>query len=166
VFKNSAAKATEVVSTARQTAAGLWGSFVSPRTTSTSGATTTTTTSTTTTTTMTTTTTTDETRALPPPPAAPVSPGWARWAPAAYAVGGALLAGAAAGTAYAHRKELGAGYDNVTGHMRYAGVLWDAEALRARLDAVVRSGVPFRTCVFRLFLPLISSPYSTLYCPA
>lgn len=85
--------------------------------------------------------------ALPPPPAS-ASP-WQKWAPAAYAVGGALLAGAAAGTAYYKRDEIGVGYTWATDHMKYVGTLWDEGTLHKRVDDLMlieeRFGVLFRT---------------------
>jgi hypothetical protein len=74
--------------------------------------------------------------ALAAPPAAPAS-GWSKWAPAAYGVGGALLAGAAAGTAYWKRDEITLSYTWLTDHMRYVGSLWETENLKARVDKVV-----------------------------
>lgn len=74
---------------------------------------------------------------------------WSKWAPAAFAVGGALVAGAAAGTAYWKREELGIGYKWATDHMKYVGTLWDEGALHKRLDALLSierdMGVVFRT---------------------
>lgn len=74
---------------------------------------------------------------------------WSKWAPAAYAVGGALLASAAAGTAYYKREDLGAGYSWATDHMKYVRNLWDENALRRRVDNLIdveeRMGVTFRT---------------------
>ena len=85
--------------------------------------------------------------AIESPPASP--PAWKRWAPAAFAVGGALLAGAAAGTAYYKRDEIGVGYTWATDHMKYVGNLWDEDALRRRLDNLFeieeKLGVMFRT---------------------
>lgn len=63
--------------------------------------------------------------------------GWGKWVPAAYAVGGALLAGAAAGGAYYKREDLGLGYTWVADHMKYVGNLWDEAALKKRLDSLV-----------------------------
>lgn len=77
--------------------------------------------------------------------------GWAKWAPAAYAVGGALVAGAAAGTAYYRRDDIGSGYSWATDHMNYVRSLWDEEALRKRMrdlnDVQVHLGVTFRSYV-------------------
>ncbi|OCH92192.1 hypothetical protein OBBRIDRAFT_791568 [Obba rivulosa] len=81
--------------------------------------------------------------------------GWSKWAPAAYTIGGALLAGAAAGTAYYKREDLGFGYKWVTDHMRYVGTLWDDATLQRRVDRLVEleqeMGVVFRT--FYTYLP-------------
>lgn len=86
--------------------------------------------------------------ALPAPPPAPASP-WAKWAPAAYAVGGALLAGAAAGTAYYRREDISGGYAWATDHMKYVGSLWDEGSLKKRVDDLMQieetMGVLFRT---------------------
>ncbi|KAG7449035.1 uncharacterized protein BT62DRAFT_888030 [Guyanagaster necrorhizus] len=134
VFKNSATKATEYVSTARTVGSTLLGSFAGfglkkavdskPAAEST-----------------------------PPPPESKTS--WSKWAPAAYAVGGALLAGAAAGGAYYKRDDLGVGYTWATDHMKYVRNLWDEAALRQRVDDLVdieeQEGVVFR--VFYTNLP-------------
>ncbi|GJE84998.1 hypothetical protein PsYK624_010750 [Phanerochaete sordida] len=94
--------------------------------------------------------------ALPAPPAAAsaASP-WSKWAPAAFAVGGALLAGAAAGTAYYKREEIGVGYNWATDHMKYVGNLWDEATLKKRVDDLMqieqKMGVLFRT--FYTYLP-------------
>lgn len=85
--------------------------------------------------------------------------GWAKWAPAAYAVGGALLASAAAGTAYYKKEELvtgvgvmtqsvGSGYIAMLDHMKYVGSLWDEKAMWTRMESLARAeddhGVIFR----------------------
>lgn len=85
--------------------------------------------------------------------------GWAKWAPAAYAVGGALLASAAAGTAYYKRQELatgvgavtqtvGSSYIAVLDHMKYVGSLWDEKAMWSRMESLATAedehGVIFR----------------------
>jgi len=81
--------------------------------------------------------------------------GWQKWAPAAYAVSGALIAGAAAGTAYYKREDIGTGYKWAGDHMKYVGTLWDEDALRRRLQKLLeieeQMGVLFRT--FYTFLP-------------
>ncbi|KAK0453436.1 hypothetical protein EV421DRAFT_681255 [Armillaria borealis] len=134
VFKNSATKATEYVSTARTVGSALLGSFAGfgvkkaadskPAAENTS-----------------------------PPPESKTS--WSKWAPAAYAVGGALLAGAAAGGAYYRRDDLGVGYTWATDHMKYVRNLWDETALRQRVEDLVdieeQEGVVFR--VFYTLLP-------------
>ncbi|KAF8897696.1 hypothetical protein BD779DRAFT_1432913 [Infundibulicybe gibba] len=97
-------------------------------------------------------------------PETPASPGgatqpptsvWGKWAPAAYAVGGAVLAGAAAGGAYYKREDLGVGYAWATDHMKYIRTLWDEEALARRVDSLIdmeeQEGVLFRT--FYTYLP-------------
>lgn len=80
---------------------------------------------------------------------APTQPSlWQKWAPAAYAVGGALVAGAAAGTAYYKRQEIGVGYTWATDHMKYVGTLWDEKTLTKRVDTLLeiedQMGVTFR----------------------
>ncbi|TFK43728.1 hypothetical protein BDQ12DRAFT_675456 [Crucibulum laeve] len=84
-----------------------------------------------------------------PQPQAAAQTGWARWAPAAYAVGGAILAGAAAGGAYYKREDLGQGYSWATDHMKYVGCLWDEDALKQRVETLIdieeQEGVIFRT---------------------
>jgi len=65
---------------------------------------------------------------------------WSRWAPAAaYAVGGALVAGAAAGTAVYKRSEIQSGYTYFQDHMKYAGNLWDKTALQERVDNLLQA---------------------------
>ena len=69
-------------------------------------------------------------------------------APAAVAIGSAVIAGAA-GTAYYKREEIGVGYTWVTDHLRYVGNLWNRQELDARLDQLLaieaRMGVLFHT---------------------
>lgn len=77
-----------------------------------------------------------ETQAAPSNASAPTS-AWGKWAPAAYAIGGALLAGAAAGGAYYKRDDLTQGYSWLMDHMKYVGNIWDEPGLRARVDALV-----------------------------
>ncbi|CCM04049.1 uncharacterized protein FIBRA_06208 [Fibroporia radiculosa] len=80
---------------------------------------------------------------------------WQKWAPAAYAVGGAVIAGAAAGAAYYKRDDLGAGYKWATDHMKYVGNLWDEHTLHKRLERLLaieeQMGVLFKT--FYTLLP-------------
>jgi len=82
-----------------------------------------------------------------PPPGDPS--GWSRWAPTAIGVGGALLAGAAAGTAYWRKDDIGAGYKWWADHMKYVGNLWDEQSLSARVSRAIQierdMGVLFRT---------------------
>ncbi|KAI9069227.1 hypothetical protein FKP32DRAFT_1617478 [Trametes sanguinea] len=88
---------------------------------------------------------------------------WQKWAPAAYAVGGALLAGAAAGTAYYKRDDIGVGYTWVSDHMKYVGNLWNQDELEARLSKLLeiesRMGVLFHT--FYTYLPPSPPAYQT-----
>ncbi|KAG7096776.1 hypothetical protein E1B28_004186 [Marasmius oreades] len=83
--------------------------------------------------------------------------GWGKWAPAAYAVGGALFAGAAAGGAYHKRAELGLGYTWATDHLKYVGNLWDEDVSKKRVDSMIEvdetAGILFRT--FYTFLPAV-----------
>lgn len=92
-----------------------------------------------------------------------VESGWAKWAPAAYAVGGALVASAAAGTAYYRRDDIGSGYSWATDHMNYVRNLWDEEALRKRMrdldDIQVHLGVTF--CSFYTLLPPAPPSFSS-----
>ena len=85
-----------------------------------------------------------------PPPSQPSQSAWSKWAgPTAYAVGGALLAGAAAGSAYYKKDDLTQGLTWATDHMKYVGNLWDEAALDQRVEALVDierdQGVIFRT---------------------
>lgn len=78
--------------------------------------------------------------------------GWTRWAaPAAYAIGGAILAGAAAGGAYYARDHLNQSYSWLMDHMKYVGNLWDEESLNQRVETLVdieeKHGVIFRKFV-------------------
>ncbi|KAI0824754.1 hypothetical protein BC628DRAFT_1321807 [Trametes gibbosa] len=89
---------------------------------------------------------------------------WQKWAPAAYAVGGALLAGAAAGTAYYKRDEIGVGYTWVSDHMKYVGNLWNQaeleERMRKLLEIESSLGVLFHT--FYTYLPPNPPSYPSL----
>lgn len=76
-----------------------------------------------------------ETRAAPGSSAS--TPSWGKWAPATFTIGGALLAGAAAGAAYYKRDDLNHGYSWLMDHIKYAGNIWDEKALRQRADALV-----------------------------
>ncbi|KAJ6539523.1 hypothetical protein B0H19DRAFT_1315669 [Mycena capillaripes] len=133
VFKNSATKAVEYAQAARNVGTGLLGALAGAG----FGANKATTSST------------------PTPPAASTS-GWGKWAgTASYAVGGALLAGAAAGATYYKKDELNLGYSWATDHMKYVGHLWNADALNKRVDFLVnveeQEGVVFRN--FYTYLP-------------
>ncbi|KAK0191145.1 hypothetical protein F5146DRAFT_930000 [Armillaria mellea] len=134
VFKNSATRATEYVNTARTVGSALLGSFAGFGVKKAADS-------------------KPATENTPPPPESKTS--WSKWAPAAYAVGGALLAGAAAGGAYYRREDLGVGYTWATDHMKYVKNLWDEPALRQRVEDLVdieeQEGVVFR--VFYTHLP-------------
>ncbi|KAJ7904693.1 hypothetical protein B0H14DRAFT_2491463 [Mycena olivaceomarginata] len=132
VFKNSATKAVEYAQAARTVGTGLLGAFAGGFSKA----------------------------AAPPTPPAPAAnkqaTGWGKWAgTASYAVGGALLAGAAAGASYYKRDDLGLGYSWATDHMKYVSHLWDGDALGRRVeflvDAQEREGVQFRN--FYTYLP-------------
>jgi len=133
MFKESANKAAEFAQGAHKTASGLWSAFSQPVGKST--------------------TPIAQPVGLlqaPAPPPAQSSGGWGRWAPAAYAaVGGALIAGAAAGAAYYHRTDIESSYGALTEHMQYVGTLWDKDALAERVRRLVEGetvhGVVFRT---------------------
>jgi len=87
------------------------------------------------------------TRPSTPPPKASQS-SWTSWAGTA-AVGGAILAGAAAGVAYYKKDDLTQGFSWATDHLKYVGNLWDVESLDQRVEALIdierEHGVVFRT---------------------
>ncbi|KAJ7240306.1 hypothetical protein B0H12DRAFT_55523 [Mycena haematopus] len=126
IFKNSATKAVEYAQAARNVGTGLLGALAGGF----AGA--------------------SKTTTAPAPSTAPAS-AWGKWAgTASYAVGGALLAGAAAGATYYKREDLGLGYSWATDHMKYVSHLWDVDALNRRVDFLVNAeeqeGVLFRKC--------------------
>jgi hypothetical protein len=134
MFKHSANKAAEYAQNMHKAASGLWGAFRQPAGKSA--------------------TTISQPVGLLPAPAsssASSSGGWGRWAPAAFAVGGALVAGAAAGTAYYHRTDIESSYAALTDHMQYVGTLWDKNGLLERVRRLVEHetvhSVVFRTWV-------------------
>ncbi|KAF8524581.1 hypothetical protein BU17DRAFT_84618 [Hysterangium stoloniferum] len=90
-----------------------------------------------------------------PPETAAATSGWQKWAPVAYGAGAAILAGAAAGTAYYSREHVAFGWTWATDHMAYVKNLWDEKALTDRVGDVVRTGeelgVVFKT--FYTYLP-------------
>ncbi|KAJ3764726.1 hypothetical protein FB446DRAFT_625238, partial [Lentinula raphanica] len=84
--------------------------------------------------------------------------GWGKWAPIVYAVEGVVTATAAtAGAAYGRRDDLGVGYIWATDHMKYVRNLWDEDALKRRIDALIeiekKEPVIFRN--FYTLLPAI-----------
>ncbi|KAG6831390.1 hypothetical protein H0H92_010992 [Tricholoma furcatifolium] len=109
---------------------------------------------------------------------------WSSWAaPAAFAIGGAVLAGAAAGSAYLKRDEIGTSFSWATDHLKFVGNLWDEAALSGRIEALVtmkeKAGVTFHAfysmipatppfSVARMFivLPKRSSPQYACFSPA
>jgi hypothetical protein len=132
VFKNTATKAAEYVGAARTVASSIFGATAGfgAKTASTS---------------------------QKPPSAAITAPtqeskksgsSWG-WGAAAYTVGGALLAGAAAGTAYYKRDDINFGWTWASDHMRYVGNLWDEDKLKRRVDNLIdvekEFGIVFRT---------------------
>ncbi|KAJ8523537.1 hypothetical protein ONZ45_g112 [Pleurotus djamor] len=137
VFKNSATQAFEYATSARTAVTGLLGAFAGfgkqpPKETQRAVA------------------------AIAAPPSTK-TPGM-NWAPAAYAVGGALLAGAAAGGAYYARNDLGEGYKWFTDHMKYVGNLWDEEAMKKRLAALVDVEEKHRIVFRDFYTSLPSAP--------
>ncbi|KAF5390037.1 hypothetical protein D9757_003866 [Collybiopsis confluens] len=138
VFKNTATKAAEYANAAKAVGSAIWGSFASNNASSSSSS-------------------SQPVAANIAPPSSGNTSGWAKWAPAAYTVGGALVAGAAAGGAYWHRQDIGVAHTWATDHMKYVRTLWDEEALRRRVDTLIEiekmEGVIFRT--FYTLLPSI-----------
>ncbi|PPQ65935.1 hypothetical protein CVT26_010697 [Gymnopilus dilepis] len=95
----------------------------------------------------------EQQRRSPSPPHSPQPPAnkssWANWGGPAAAMGGALLAGAAAGVAYYKRDDLTQGLTWATDHLKYVGNLWDIEGLEKRVEDLIdiekEFGVVFRT---------------------
>ncbi|KAF7301822.1 DUF676 domain-containing protein [Mycena indigotica] len=130
VFKDSATKALEYAQAARTVGTGFLGALAG------FGA----------------------SKATTPPPSEtpPNAGGWGKWSgPATYALGGALLAGAAAGVTYYKRDDLALSFSWATDHLKYVGNLWDNAALNKRLEQLVESeekeGIIFRN--FYTFIP-------------
>lgn len=131
MFKNSATRAVEYVSTARGVVADVYSLFKG----------------------------TERATATPPnPPLPQITAGtpevssasaWGRWAPAAYAIGGAVAAGATAGAAYMRKDDITSGYAWASDHMKFVGSLWDEKAMHERLDnlhaAQTDHGIVFKT---------------------
>lgn len=138
VFKNSATKAAQYAETAKTVGSALFGSLAGFGV-ATSGSS----------------SSTSPAGLLTAP--SKEQAGWSKWAPAAYAVGGALVAGAAAGGAYYKRAELGLGYTWATDHLKYVGNLWDEDACKKRVDSIIEvdetAGIHFRT--FYTLLPAV-----------
>ncbi|KAF5358946.1 hypothetical protein D9758_004748 [Tetrapyrgos nigripes] len=141
VFKNSATKAIQYANSARAVGSALFGSFAAFGAKKNA---------------------TEEDKntripvaAIEAPPSTPSA--WSKWGPGAYAIGGALAAGAAAGGAYYRRNDLGVGYTWMTDHMKYVGNLWDEKGLEERLDVLIEvektQGVLFR--VYYTLLPAV-----------
>lgn len=132
MFKNTATKAAEYANAAKAVGSAIWGSFASNNASSSSSS--------------------QPVAAITAPPSSSdTTSGWAKWAPAAYTVGGALVAGAAAGGAYWRRQDIGVAHGWAMDHMKYVRNLWDEEALRRRVDMLIEiekmEGVIFRTYV-------------------
>jgi len=89
--------------------------------------------------------------------------GWSKWLPAAYAVGGAIVAGAAAGTAYYKRQELGSGWSWATDHMKYVRNLWDGKSLKPRLERLGNIEKELAVSFRVLYTYLPSSPPSQIF---
>ncbi|KAG6911246.1 hypothetical protein DXG01_003113 [Tephrocybe rancida] len=159
VFKNSVTKATEYASAAQTVGSAVFGAFAGL------GA-------------------KKATTSTPQPTPAQSGSDWSSWAaPAAYAVGGALLAGAAAGSAYYKREDIGSSFNWATDHMKYVGNLWDEAALSKRVESMMamkeQAGVTFHTfytlipatppfSAARMFvvLPKRASPQYAYFSPA
>lgn len=121
VFKNTATKAFGYVQSAHQlaTSLGFFQSSSGPSTPTSSGAP----------------RLAGAIAAPPSPSSAKGASPWSKWAaPAAYTLGGLVLGGAAAGTAYMRRDDLGLGYTWATDHMRYVGTLWDEARMKQRVE--------------------------------
>lgn len=82
------------------------------------------------------------------------------------AVGGMLIAGAAAGTAYYKRQDIMAAHDWANDHLKYVGNLWDERQMHERVAKLVElskdksdggQGILFRN--FYTFLPAKGSTY-------
>lgn len=115
-----------------KTASGLWGAFSQPKGKPATPA--------------------AQAAGLLPAPAAPPASSTGRlggWGTAAYAVGGALMAGALAGTAYYHRADIETSYSALTQHMQYVGALWEKDALAERVRHLVE-GETMHGVVFRM----------------
>lgn len=138
VFKNSATKVVEYVNDVHKTASGLFGAFSQPAGKSAPGI--------------------GQPAAvlssLAPAPSGSSSGRWGRWGQAAYAVGGALVAGAAVGTAYYHRPNIESGYGILMEHMQYVGALWDKDTLAGRVGNLVE-GETTHDILFRTFYTLL-----------
>ncbi|KAJ7490429.1 hypothetical protein B0H11DRAFT_2010406 [Mycena galericulata] len=138
VFKNSATKAVEYAQTARAVGTSVFGALAGFGASKAAGA------------------GSSTSPAKPASPSPAGATGWGKWAgTATYAVGGALLAGAAAGATYYKREDLGLSITWATDHMKYVGHLWDTDELNRRVDFLVnaeaREGVVFRN--FYSYLP-------------
>jgi hypothetical protein len=139
VFKNTASTAIKYANTARAVSDGIFGAFSGSRVEKMA------------------TVSRTPLRAIAPPPSTSRS----SWVSGAYVLGGALLAGAAAGTAYYQRENLTTGYNWISDHMKYVGNLWDERALAKRVEDMIQieneHGILFQTCGLMCFN---EKPYS------
>ena len=142
VFKNSATRAVEYANAARGVVTDLYSLFKG----------------------------TEQAAATPNPPLLQITAGteaaspslWAKWAPAAYALGGAVVAGATAGAAYLRRDDIASGYAWASDHMKYVGSLWDEKAMHGRLESLLAAntdhGIVFKTCAPFAFCASLADP--------
>ena len=104
------------------------------------------------------------------PPSLPVAgpdriegPGWSKWLPATYAVGGALVAGAAAGTAYYKRQKINIGWTWATDHLKYVSNLWNEKLLGQRLEKLFSIERDLAVSFRVLYTYLPSSPPAQIF---
>jgi hypothetical protein len=119
VIKNGATKAAEYASAARTVATGVFASlsaYGAKKSSETDVA--------------------EKSHTEPSPSTKKSKSSWGNWAPAAYAIGGALLAGGV-GAAYYKRDDLGLGYTWATDHLKYVRNLWDEDTLKTRVENLI-----------------------------
>ncbi|KAJ7590785.1 hypothetical protein C8J56DRAFT_1134585 [Mycena floridula] len=137
VFKNGVSKAAQYADTARTVGTALFGSKSPPPANKEAS--------------------TSSTSTSPSPSPAPAS-SWSKWVPAAYAVGGAIIAGAAAGGAYYKREDLGEGYSYLTDHILYIRNLWNEAALDKRIADLMDFGEKLGVAFTVFYTQLPSAP--------